>query len=817
MWFSIQKTFLLISFLAGSLFVSQAAFSQSASGSDSSRLNLMVQVVTSADTPEELRRDAARNLLLDPAGHEALVEVLRHEDNANAKIIICQVIAGSKNSFNSLGLTHGIHKDFSDPLFVLLQSEQVELARAAAHALAQCRNGVPDRLAKIAGDAGYNIHSRAAAIEALTLIPGRKSVLALAGVLDDPEPRIAARAAEALADTLYLQKPLNLEQFRTKVLPRVKDMNSEQFLFWQSDLRLTRILSLEHELDQSQQMVSQWRELYFKSEKDKFDQIKESERKLEFLKPFLNNTRDDMLRIWALERANEWSKSATVRNGPITQALVEALAMYVADSHPQVRRLTALTLAELDFQTARVTAPALLEQLSREDDPNTQAALLSALGTFEYIPVLDQVLEKLASSPHPQVVSQAVRAVGRISGTQAKDIPVEQMKAIIPELAHSYERWSGHTELKGRIIETMQKIVGQEKFRQSAVNHFEAIVVRSLQDESPEVRTHAVYALPEVVNSSQLIPALINDRFNLFNDPDNSVRFAVLVCLEQYGNQKHLKLLDQRMAEESDPDILLRMETTFIKLLSRLAVKDIVDWAKQLKDNDGPAHQHLRQMVLRHLMEEIKAMKAAGQSPDSESQAYVLQEMAGIAIQKQQYDQAIRNYHKLLSLPGTEEIKQSLRDQIVKLCMDVQDEGQLSGLSPMVRPILKSEPVLYDHIIRAFQPGSSETQLIHQVFLINALVLPVEDLPEPQLQQQWRQHINQLAAVIVDQLEKKLSENGSPSEPLLQSLSKLDGRFKDYPAGASVEKQIEALQGFRDLINVPIVENITSEPAASNN
>ncbi len=783
-----------------------------------SKNDLMIQVVRNPDTPLELRQANAQALLQDPQAHSALIEIFQTgSDNGDitARIIICQAIAALNNELVIDQSVRAVPKSFIEPLFQSLLSGHTELSSWAAQALVKCRDGVSERLAGLVADTSDTPAHRLAGIIALELIVDRRAVLTLAGLLNDDNAQIRGRAAAALSNMLYLPEPLNDEQFLNSTLPQLRKMNEPAFLLWLMSRQKARLRDINLRQQQDRQEATLWRKRFFQAQTEKFDLLVSPDEKLKFLKGYLVDQQEDLLRIWALERINDWCKTASVRVGPIAQQLVELLPRFIVDNQPQVRRLTALALAQLDYKIVHPTAEALLEQLEKETEPAVQAALLSALGTLESVPALEQARKLLAEDPAGQVdivVQEAARSVGKICGAQAGAISAEQIEQITACLAQSYPRRDNSAGLRSEWVQAMKRIAEQEKFRPQANKHFKKILIQALDDPDPGICSPAVYALSELLDR-EVLPLLLTEPRNLLDNKDSeentvrfaTVRFAVLAAVEKFGGAEYLTPLRRRLDQETDPDVVHRIQGAFLKILESLGPDEIYQWALQLQ-TVGDKEEMLSVEVVRILWDKITKAKAASTAVEPEYEKFALSRQAEIAEQKNLPLQAVKWYQKLLALKVPEEHKDNYREKIVYLAVTNDSKEILQAAQVAMVEVIKRRPTVLTQIARACDAlsPSDDKQLLRRAEIIAALIVPLPSkaLPSPEVAQSWQRRATETALALIEQQKKLLIETGGKENPeAIRILARLDVRLTGYPSfDAPVEKRREALEKLRLII-----------------
>ncbi len=777
---------------------------------ESSKLDAMVQVVLSEDTPMDIRKANASSLLQDPQAHPALVKILQNEAGITAKIVICQAIAASNGEPFGLNSLDHVPSVFNESLFQTLLADNAELASWAAQALVNCHDGVADKLAQMVLDTSRSPKHRLACINALRLIPGKQSVLAMADILDDQIPQINQHAAEALAEMLYLPKPLDIDQFH-QYLPQLRTMDQETFLRWQFDQQ-------EKQLRRNRLDMLQWQKWYINAQTEKFQSLSKPEEKLQFLKEFLDASQNQVLRIWAIEQMSLWSNAASVRSGEIAGNLIDLIANLISDDNSDVRTITAEILAKLNFEKARSTAPALLEQLKKENNPKTQAAILAALGIFESAESLERAIYLLDKSTQPEVVAQAARAVGQICAARYENITATQIEQITSYLALSYPKWSESVKIRSYLIQAMKKIDEQGKYHPKAIEHFKDILENALNDPEPVIRSGATYALTQLLGS-QVLPLLLTEHENLINDKDNSVRSAVIAAIEKFGGKNQLDLLRQRLLDqETDPDEILLIHAAFTKILKSLPIDEIYYRTAQfqvISDKD----QLLRQEMVQLLTDRITRDKADGADVKSEYEVFAFAMQAEIAQQKKQPDRALECYKNILNLKLPEEHKDQYRQKILALVLEPsQDASLLAAAKPLLLNLPARSAGALDLIAQACDQLDLENdqQLLRCADIVATLVVPIAQYPSEQpqtIRQHWKQRIVKIALTLIERHEKLLpNETGKTNAWTIDLLQRLNPKLTNYPFDGSLEQRRDKLQEFRRILQPPETETV-SQPA----
>ena len=793
-------------------------------------IQAMVKTLLTENADPSLRRVQAQALLQSPnaeQAQQALINILKSDNNTSAKIIICQAVAARPNPLLTANNHPQLSSEFIDPLFKALYSDNDELSAVAAQALSKCRDGIPGKLSQMALDDKQTPAHRQAAISALALLPGKEPILALAKLLDEQQPeQIRQRAAQTLAHMLLPFPPKNLDefiqQFNQQYLPQIKNTDEESFLLWQLE-RIKQQLDQARNAEKNQQKQSlQWFNKFIERLTAEFNAKAQPAERLEFLKKYLVDQSEPLLRVWALERIRQWSSTEAVQTGPMATQLVDLIKTFITDLNPQVRRLTAETLALL-VEQGKPTAPALMEQLAKEQDPLAQAALLQALGSFEHTPATEPAL-KLLNSDNPAVVGQAARALGKISTTQSDPPKEELVGKIAQELAQSYSRFTANAEVRLDFILAMRKIAAQEKYLALANDTFNVILTDALNDSSERIRSEAVYALAQI-HSEKVLTLLLQPK-NLLDDPDTAVRLAVIGVIQSFPDKNLLSPLRQRLLLEENSEVANHIGSAFGKILTTQPMQFIHNWATELKkatNNGSPNKQEqaLCDQVVGILADKINQAKAANRKFPVEYEVLTLSHQAEIALRKNQPAQAMNRLLILIKLDPSDLNQTNLRrQQIVRIALQhPQDETLLPLALQPLKEILSdpaSIPFLQE-IAQTYETGlKTADTAAHAARIIVHLILPLHDQLPADTKAAWEKRRFQVALALIDSQEKLLAddENAKENTKIIDLLGQLDAKMKDYPLTDTRQKRRDALAEFRRLFQPPAAET-TNGPKTS--
>lgn len=717
-----------------------------------------------------VRLNQARALLSDSQAHPKLIEILNKNNNTTAKIFICRAIASRSGEILPLNGSQVLPESFIDPLFKTLFSENTELSSWSAQAIASCQSHpVVERLRLLVADETQSLTYRAAGISALELMTGKEPVLALGALLNDKDPQIQNQAAISLASILGASKPVTAEQFTNQYQPQIQKMDDPTYLRWQLVLKQKQLLKLQQILQASDTEIKNLRKWQQQAILADFNRLTDSPAKLELLKKYLIDQPDESLRISALICANTWCKAANMQSDPIVQPLLELLTGFIVDANPKVRELTATALGLL-VENAILTAPALLIQLTKEENPQTQAAMLETLGIFSHVPAAEQAL-KLLDSPDPDVVVQAARMLGKLCAAQSPPLQEGMVLQITQALAGSYQKPNVSVKVRQSLVEAMRKISSQEKYKKSASQYFNDLLHQALQDKEPALRSSAVYAIANLLGPKSL--AILIEQNKLLDDSDAAVRFAVIEAIRNYGGKELLPVLIQQLTKETNTSAMDTIQDAFLHILDNSKPEEYYQWIIDLQ-NANEKVQPLHERLILVMLEKIRQLKNnEGQTVDPKYEMEALSQLIRIYIRKGQYDTLIQTYTAMLALDQAAGLA-----HLMQTCdqLDLNDDVQLMGAGT----------------------------------LLAGVIVPIQQFPSPESKSQWDQRRLQVALRLIESQEKLLSlETGKENPQAIKLLSQLHKQLKDYPAlDAPINQRRAKLQEFRTiLVPVPVTSD----------
>jgi HEAT repeat protein len=782
-----------------------------------SKNDAMIQVLLSESTEPALRENHARSLLRDSQSFDALSEVLTGEGHLTAKIILCKTIAERIEPF-SAGESHpDIATRFIDPLFVCVFSDNPELATWASRAIARCRDGVPHRLAAITSDPAQGVQKRLAAIDTLKLIPEKTVASALAPLLDDADPVIKQRAAEAMASILGLNPPPSVEELKILYLNSICDMDDAQYLRRQLTLYQKWLSDVHGRLDQQKDLTALWRQKYLEMITVEFDRLSGDQEKLEFLTRQMSKESAPGLKIWAAQKIADWASAASVQTGPVAEPLVQLLVQHIHDNDDRVRLAAAIALLKL-IDKAQSAATDLMNQLKNESVPKNQAALLDVLSMFDGQAALAEQALNLLDSPHAVVVAPAARALKNIVSSTTASLTDEQIGLITKKLVQVFAKWPDSLEIRQELILAMRPIAAKEKYQVLAGELFDTILQDTLGSQDENLRSVAVRTLAELYRH-QVLPTLLEEK-KLLDDPSPAVRFAVLDAIRDYGDASHLTVIEQRLLQEQNPDVAKAARDVFLKILTAMPLADIRRWADNLEKSQNEPMIELHDQIVQALWDAIAKLPPEEVPPDQKR--YALEKLARIATRDRQWADAIKWHQMLLELEATAEQKDAWRIALIEAALNYDGQQKMFDVAgeslvslagrPAFGPAIEAIGLICDSLDPS-DPG----QLLHEAQVLTQVIAPITAKLPASSVATWRNRCVQTAQHMVENQLDLLAQTGAENPLAVQLLPKLDSRLAEFPAQQTPEIKKQTLEKYRSLLAAPPTEapKTAAGPAAT--
>jgi HEAT repeat protein len=632
------------------------------------KIDTLLEVYRSTQSDPATRLAAAQSLLRDRQGLKRLQETLSGEDHEAQKIIF-QALAQSLSLLQTDNQAMNFPPELIDPLIKAAQANHPQqsywIDRILNHSPQQPLTSL---LAKMAKNKKRSTPDRLTAIAALQLRPGKKTVTTLVALLDDPDKLISQRAFQSLCKTLATDPSLTTDQFQKQIWTKLKKLSETAFLQQQWAINTEKLWEAEQLNSELANQLEQLKERYLTSQTNWLNQITDPDLKLAKLKGYLQDSDDLFWRIWVLEQINEWCSSSTVSSTKEAQELVELLSKFISDSNSHVRQLTANALEKL-VENAQTAAPALAEQLKREDDPRALIAQLEALSILAYLPATPQAIE-LLNCDLPDVAAQAARMLGNIAAVDSELNTKEQMDQISQALIQRYYQANESAIVRREIINAIWKIASLQSYQPHARTLFPEIHKKALTNADGNCRSFAVRALTELFKQ-EVFAFILSGSVYLLNDEDPSVRFRVIEAFEKYGHAGQLIALREQLEKEDIADLIKSLRATFIAILQNQSTEKVCQWAKQLQetqDSQNPKElQLLADQVIELLWQKIGEDKTQNLPVPVEMEWLALTQLAHKTEQSSQPEQALSWYQKIIKLQVSEEIKSPYRQKIQEI------------------------------------------------------------------------------------------------------------------------------------------------------
>jgi HEAT repeat protein len=519
-------------------------------------------------TPVE-RNEAARRLAADRSSQAraALRDALVDLGSRAGQLAVARALATEL----------GAEPEFVNELFALATSEP-PANEAAIAALANARSAeVRSRMIDLARDPNHQQRdsTRLAAIKAVGTYSDKQSAQALMDLLvsDSENSEIHAAAGDALGKMTGVRgnghDPVKWQQWWTANAPK-PDAAFETDLLTE---RAARFVRWQHRHDQ---MVEELQSILSAAYQTAPEKSRET-LLLRYLKSDSPETRLAGVRIIIAE----FSERAPV---PAVRAQLRAM---VGDSSTSVRIQVAQTFRTLNDPTA---LNALVEQLHREPDVEVRATLVDALAATDDLKVVPELIKTL-DDPSVAVAETAAKGLAKMGPairTKDPDLPKKVADAVQATLEN---RTSGP---------------GMGAFRSALVDALAPLrftdlrltFTRMLQPNEPvPVRRSAAKAMGEL-QQSWAADTLVNS----LDDPDQSVRIAVLEALKLCATFEHAEKIYERLKSDSEPEIVKQKAwDTLSTVFPKADVNSLNRWAQRFIND----HAHRKEI----LMEEAKQLE----------------------------------------------------------------------------------------------------------------------------------------------------------------------------------------------------------------
>ncbi len=759
-----------------------------------SPVELMVKGMLSESTELALRQEYAAALLKNPEAYPALIDILKSSNNHTTKKILCQSISQLTGSYLDFTDSPLLPKEFINPLLDLMRIDDTETNNWAARAVLKCSNGVVHELAMLVQNSDEPERARLAGITALKLVPSQESVQALAKLLTDDQATVRQMASDSICEMLYLRKPLNIKEFDENVLPGLLKLKQQTFLMWLLELRQKQIMQYESSNIKLQQEAEKWRKTYLAGETDKFETLKIKER-LAMLTTYLSNNTEEAFRLWAIQRIIQWNKSTLPIEEKSPAQILKLIEPELSDPVSRVRQLAVESLTTFDIELVRPYGVQLLKLLETEQIPEVQTTLLNTLGAMEYVQALEPALTYWERSENKLVSAAAVKTMGRLLPALDR----QQTETVIQSLAKYYPAKIQWLEPRRELILTIEILADNPQNREMMTKLFGELLNRSLKDSGSDVRSHAIYTLIKLAKKDCL-SILLEAR--LFEDPDPTVRFALLTAFDAYGDSTHLSLLKDRYLAETDIDIKKHFLDTLTKILSGMSLNEVYNWSTPLFADDSLLP--LQERLVGSMVRRLESLQTENKAIPADLETGILKLQIQLAKRQQANDILVTSYLRLIKIAASEEEKNQYRQLVLSNLLDNGNDKNITLARPETL-ILLSQSAASHKVVLDKLAGLSNDQadsLYRRARMVADFITPLTQYPDEALKKQWSEMTHKLLVELLNHQELMLTQTKNHDPRIIELMKVFDERFVKFPANGTVDERIVFLQNIHHAMTV---------------
>ncbi len=554
-------------------------------------------------TDERIRLKAATIMLEsdDPAARAVILQVLRTNENQQARLAVCQAISESRgkraipNNTEFIGPLMSFLIEQRDPASVRLGTEALLIFKYE-----QVEQPI---LAAIA-DKALPIEARLNAVQALRLQPDIRAIVRLIEMLDDSDQQIVSTAGEALK-SLAIPAVGTDKATRRQMIEEIQRIGKEEFLhYW----RMRQ--EYEKQIEQLKSDRDAWMQKYVAALDQLYANLgMDGSARIEFLSQYLLGARPEE-RLWAVSKVSLWLHGTEPKSN-VRTTLGPSLIKLISDDNKQVRLSAASVLAlmpELD------SSQTLLAQLKVEIDDEVRGELFAALGQVCRYAFSPQSPIKLDPSIRKQTLDIAVQYL--LSDTPAKaqrgaevirnllehdGLTEQELSVYLEALVTRYNRDDVSDVLRGELLNSMAVLCGQSVYSTQAAKMYRQYFIAALADEDDLVREAAVNGLINI-NKSDAYQRL---RADFINDKSVNIRRRLVGLADEIGTVDDLGWLSEkinsgaeeagawkamlRIFDDSDSKLLAKwiepLETKNIAPVRRIAFLEILERKAQAENN----------------------------------------------------------------------------------------------------------------------------------------------------------------------------------------------------------------------------------------
>jgi HEAT repeat protein len=629
-------------------------------------------------TDEQIRLKAATIMLEsdDPAARAVILQVLRSNENQQARLAVCQAIAASRGK-----RTIPNNEEFIGPLmsFLIDQRDPASVRLGTEALLIFKYDQVEQPILATISDKALPVEARLNAVQALRLQPDIRAIVRLIELLDDSDQQIVSAAGEALK-SLAIPVVGTDKSTRRQMIEEIQRIGKEEFLhYW----RMRQ--EYEKQIEQLKSERDAWMQKYIAALDQLYANLgMDGSARIEFLSQYLLGARPEE-RLWAVSKVSLWLHGTEPKSN-VRTALGPSLIKLISDENRQVRLSAAQVLAlmpELD------SSQTLLAQLKVETDDEVRGELFAALGQVCRYAFSPQSPVKLDPSIRKQTLDIAVQYLLSDAPDKAQrgaevirnllehdGLSEQELSVYLEALASRYTRDDVSDALRGELLNSMAVLCGQSVYSSQAAKMYRQYFIAALTDEDDLVREAAVNGLINI-NKSDAYQRL---RADFINDKSVNIRRRLVNLADEIGTADDLGWLSEKInsgAEEAGAwKAMLRIfEDSDSKLLAK--------WIEPLEaKNIAPVR-----MIA--FLEIVERKAQADNNNDLLNTARY--KLAELYVQTQQSDKAKQYYGDLIKSDSQSLfLKEQLRAELLKLYLN---DGQIKLAGSLITNRLLEDDV----------------------------------------------------------------------------------------------------------------------------
>ncbi|MFA5423398.1 MAG: HEAT repeat domain-containing protein [Phycisphaerae bacterium] len=678
-------------------------------------------------TDEQIRFKAAALMLdsSDPTARSVILEVLKQNDNQQARLALCQAISesrGQKTISNS--------EEFILPLmtFLIEQRDPAGIKLASDALLIFKYDQLEQPLSAIIADNSLPLDARLNAIQALRLQPDIRAIVRMIELLDNPDEQIVAAASDALK-SLAIPVVGTDKATRRQMIEEIQRIGKEEFLYyWRMRQEYEKqIESLKTERDS-------WRQKYLAGLDELYARLGvDAAARIRFLSEYLVAARPEE-RLWAVSKITLWLHGTEPKSN-LRSELGPLLIKLISDENAQVRLNVARVMAlmpELD------SSQTLLSQLIVETEDDVRTEQFAALGQtcrYAFSPqstvkpdpaikkqTLDMAVEYLRSDlpAKSQRGAEVIRNLLEFNG-----IPDEQISLYLSALSERYRRADNSVALRGELLNSMAILCAQSAYSTQAAKMYREFFTAAMADEDDLVRQAAVNGLINI-NKSEAYQRL---RTEFINDKSPNIRKRLISLAEELGTADDLGWLSEKL--NSAPEEAAAWKA-MLRIFNSCDSTVLSKWIEPLDQKNIPPAR---------LIAFYETVEQKAQAEDKTALLdQVRYKLAGLYAQTQQRDKAKEYYGDLIRTEKNPAQRDQLRAELLELYLN---DGQMKLAGSLVTNRLLEDDIddtcAIGKTLISFV-GSSPQQSRELLDELNQIKL-IGIKPKPR----WKQFLRQLA------------------------------------------------------------------------